>query len=73
MNAGFQLKFQITFIIVSGLFYPILLIFLSFSSSMILIFLQSMVIRRSVANCDKVRMAFEVVMFDRLARSSRER
>ena len=39
MNAGFQLKFQITFIIVSGLFYPILLIFLSFSSSMILIFL----------------------------------
>ena len=54
-------------------FYPILLIFLSFSSSMILIFRPSMVISRSVAKLDNVRMALEVVIFDRLAKSSRER
>ena len=53
--------------------YPILLIFLSFSSSMILIFRPSTVIRCSAANCDRVRMAFEVVMFDKFAKSSRER
>ena len=53
--------------------YPLLLIFFSFSSSMILILRPSMVINRSVANCDNVRMALEVVMFDKLARSSRER
>ena len=55
------------------LFYPILLIFFSFSSSMILIFLPSMVISFSVAKLDNVRMAFDVVMFDKLAKSSRER
>ena len=53
--------------------YPILLIFFSFSSSMILILRPSMVINRSVANCDKVRIALEVVMFDKFAKSSRER
>ena len=51
----------------------LLLIFLSFSSSMILIFRPSMVISRSVAKLDNVRMALEVVIFDRLAKSSRER
>ena len=55
------------------LVYPILLIFFSFSSSMILIFLPSMVISFSVAKLDSVRMAFDVVMFDRFAKSSRER
>ena len=44
-------------------FYPILLIFFSFSSSMILI----------LAKLESVRMAFEVVIFDKLAKSSRER
>ena len=53
-------------------FYPILLIFFSFSSSIILIFLPSIVINFSVAKLDKVRIAFEVVMFDKLAKSSRE-
>jgi hypothetical protein len=55
------------------LVYPILLIFFSFSSSMILIFLPSMVISFSVAKLDKVRMALDVVMFDKFAKSSRER
>ncbi len=40
---------------------------------MILIFRPSMVISRSVAKLDNVRMALEVVIFDRLAKSSRER
>ena len=55
------------------LFYPILLIFLSLSSSMILILRPSTVISFSVENNDNVRMALEVVMFDKLAKSSRER
>ena len=59
--------------LVQKLSYPILLIFFSFSSSMILIFLPSIVISLSVANCDKVRIAFEVVILERFARSSRER
>ena len=54
-------------------FYPILLIFFSFSSSMLLIFLPSIVINLSVAKLESVRMAFEVVIFDKLAKSSRER
>ena len=53
--------------------YPILLIFFSFSSSMILIFLPSMVISFSVAKLESVRIAFEVVIFDKFAKSSRER
>lgn len=36
-------------------------------------FRPSMVISRSVAKLDNVRMALEVVIFDRLAKSSRER
>ena len=36
-------------------------------------FHSSMVISRSVAKLDNVRMALEVVIFDRLAKSSRER
>ena len=51
-------------------YYPILLIFFSFSSSMILILRPSMVINFSVAKLDNVRMAFEVVMLDKLAKSS---
>ena len=51
----------------------ILLIFFSFSSSMILIFLPSMVISFSVAKLESVRIAFEVVIFDKFAKSSRER
>ena len=62
------------YIVVLGLFFhPILLIFFSLSSSIILIFLPSMVINRSVAKLESVRMALEVVIFDKLARSSRER
>ena len=47
--------------------------FFSFSSSMILIFLPSMVISFSVAKLESVRIAFEVVIFDKFAKSSRER
>lgn len=52
---------------------PILLIFFSFSSSMILIFRPSMIISFSAAKFDSVRMALEVVMLERLAKSSLER
>ena len=52
---------------------PILLIFFSFSSSISFIFLPSMIISFSEAKFESVRIAFEVVMFDRFARSSRER
>lgn len=40
---------------------------------MILIFLPSMIINFSVEKLDSVRMALDVVIFDKLARSSRER
>ena len=51
----------------------ILLIFFIASWSMILIFLPSMATIFSAANADNVLMALEVVMFDRLAKSSRVR
>ena len=54
-------------------YQPILLIFLSFSSSISLIFLPSIIISFSEAKFESVRMAFDVVMFDRFAKSSRER
>ena len=50
--------------------YPILLIFFNFSSSMSLIFRPSIIISFSAAKLDKVRMALDVVMLERLARSS---
>lgn len=53
--------------------YPILLILFNFSSSISLILRPSMMMSFSAAKLDRVRMAFDVVMFDRLAKSSRER
>ena len=49
------------------------LIFFSSSSFIILILRPSIAISFSEAKIDNVRIAFEVVIFDRLARSSRER
>ena len=53
--------------------YPNRLICLSRSSLMILIFFPSMAITCSLAKVVSVRIAFEVVMFERFAKSSRER
>ena len=47
--------------------YPILLIFFNFSSSMSFIFRPSIIISFSAAKLDKVRMALDVVMLERLA------
>lgn len=52
---------------------PILEIWFNLSSSINLIFRPSMAIIFSAAKLDKVRMAFDVVMFDRLAKSSRDK
>ncbi len=53
--------------------YPILLILTSFSSSKILIRLPSIAIMRSFTKPESVRMAFDVVMFEKLAKSSRDK
>ena len=44
---------------------------ISLSSSMILIFLPSIEMMRSLTKFDKVRIAFEVVILEKLAKSSR--
>ena len=53
--------------------YPRSLILSSFRRSMILIFLPSIPITFSPANAERVRIALEVVILERLAISSRER
>lgn len=53
--------------------YPNLLMRRNLSSSRMVIFLPSTTKMCSAAKAVRVRMAFEVVMFERLARSSRER
>lgn len=60
-------------VVVGEGFQPSLDIFCSFSSEIIFIFLPSTAIIRSSTNPASVRMAFEVVMFESPARSSRER
>ena len=52
-------------------YYPILFIFSRFALSMIFIFFPSIAIIFSWAKAERVRMAFEVVIFDKLAKSSR--
>lgn len=53
--------------------YPILDIFSNLSSDMILIFRPSIAMIFSEAKLVNVRMALEVVMLERLAKSSRDR
>ena len=53
--------------------YPNLLILSSRLASRIFIFRPSIAITFSLAKVDNVRMAFEVVIFDKLAMSSLER
>ena len=65
--------FNYPFSILNLFCYPILLIFLSLSSSINLIFRPSIAIIRSATNVDNVRIALDVVIFERLAKSSRER